>query len=323
MSVITIQKYDSSFKNLWDEFVAKAQNSTFLFYRDFMEYHQDRFTDHSLLVLENQKIIALLPANISQNKVFSHQGLTYGGLLYKDLKLAKVLTLWQAVLEYFHNLQVTSIQIKTIPSIYCRKPSEELLYLLFVSEAKLIRRDALAVIQNGLVSITKGRMEGIQKGIQNQLVVKEESDFSSFWTQILIPNLQQKHQAAPVHTLEEIHYLYSKFPNNIRQFNVYYKDTIVAGTTIFESEVVAHAQYISANAKKTELGSLDFLYHHLITTVFASKKYFDFGISNEAQGTKLNNGLSFWKESFGASAVVQDFYEVATSNYKLLDNVIL
>ncbi len=60
-----------------------------------------------------------------------------------------------------------------------------------------------------------------------------------------------------------------------------------------------------------------------MTTVFKNKKHFDFGISNENLGKKLNNGLSYWKESFGASTIVQDFYEAKTSNYILLDNVII
>ena len=57
--------------------------------------------------------------------------------------------------------------------------------------------------------------------------------------------------------------------------------------------------------------------------MFAHKKFFDFGISNEAQGRKLNQGLSYWKESFGASTIVHDFYEVQTANSHLLEKVLL
>ena len=98
---------------------------------------------------------------------------------------------------------------------------------------------------------------------------------------------------------------------------------IVAGTTVFVTDTVAHPQYISGNANKNELGSLDYLYGFLINTVFPDVHYFDFGISNEQQGLKLNQGLVFWKESFGARTVVQDFYEVDTKNYPLLNNVII
>ena len=32
-----------------------------------MEYHSDRFTDYSLMVYEDQKLIAIMPANIDEN----------------------------------------------------------------------------------------------------------------------------------------------------------------------------------------------------------------------------------------------------------------
>lgn len=324
MTTYTIQKYEASFYVSWNQFVSKSQNGTFLFHRDFMEYHQDRFQDFSLLVFEGTKIVALLPANHVGDAVYSHQGLTYGGLLYKDLKLAKVLEIVKQILFFLHTQGFQTLQVKCIPSMYTKKPSEELGYALFLLNAKLLRRDTLAVLNmNQKTDISKGRLEGVSKGIKFGLKVVEEPNFDSFWNTILIPNLHRKHQTKPVHSVEEIVLLHQKFPQNIRQFNVYFQGKIVAGTTIFESDLVAHAQYISANEDKNELGSLDFLYHHLITHVFQEKAFFDFGISNEEQGRKLNNGLSFWKESFGASTLLQDFYEVQISNFNLLDNVIL
>lgn len=324
MTTYTIQKYEASFYVSWNQFVSESQNGTFLFHRDFMEYHQDRFQDFSLLVFEGKKIVALLPANRVGDTVYSHQGLTYGGLLYKDLKLAKVIEIVKQILVFLHLQGFQTLQVKSIPSIYTKKPSEELGYAFFLLNAKLFRRDTLAVINmNQKAIISKGRLEGVSKGIKLGLKVVEESHFDTFWNTILIPNLHRKHHANPVHTLAEITLLHQKFPQNIRQFNVYYQGGIVAGTTIFESDQVAHAQYISANEDKNELGSLDFLYHQLITHVFQEKSFFDFGISNEEQGRKLNNGLSFWKESFGASTLLQDFYEVEINNYNLLENVLL
>ena len=47
----------------WDAFVAASKNGTFLFLRDYMDYHADRFADHSLIVRDRSGIVALLPAN--------------------------------------------------------------------------------------------------------------------------------------------------------------------------------------------------------------------------------------------------------------------
>ena len=74
----------------WDEFVARSRNATFLHYRDYMDYHSDRFHDHSLIFLSDKgKIVALLPANAAGEALYSHQGLTYGGMLVSMKSTAK------------------------------------------------------------------------------------------------------------------------------------------------------------------------------------------------------------------------------------------
>jgi hypothetical protein len=320
----TVRRYQENDYNHWNAFIRDAKNATFLFHRDFMDYHKDRFEDYSLMVYKNEKLVAILPANRVENVVYSHQGLTYGGLVYGEkLKLASVILVFQAVLFHLSENKISKIQLKMLPSIYHNKPAEELNYALFLAEAQLIRRETLSVIDlSKSILIAKGRKEGVKKGFLNSLEIREVDEFDDFWNTILIPNLEKKHQAKPVHSLQEITNLKKKFPENIRQINVYLKNEIVAGSTLFENENVIHSQYISANETKSATGSLDFLYYHLITEVFKENKFFDFGTSNKNQGRILNKGLSFWKESFGASTVVQDFYEVETINYSKLENVV-
>ena len=324
MKKYTIKRYEPIDYDGWNDFIGKAKNATFLFHRDFMEYHNDRFRDYSLIVLDKEKWIAVLPANVVGKEVFSHQGLTYGGLVYSEkIKLASVIEIFKGILSFLNENNIDKLQLKLIPSIYHQKPAEELNYALFLAKAQLIRRDSLAVIDlSKPYFISKTRKECIRRGLKNNLIIKEELNFKLFWDEVLIPNLDKKHQAKPVHTIAEIEKLQQKFPANIRHFNVYQNDKIVAGTTIFVSDNVAHPQYVSGMSNKNELGSLDFLYFHLITSVFKDKHFFDFGISNEDQGTKLNAGLVFWKESFGASIIVQDFYEVETINFTKFENVI-
>lgn len=324
MKNYTVKRYQESDYANWNAFISQAKNATFLFHRDFMEYHKDRFEDYSLMVYKDEKLVAVLPANRVEDVVYSHQGLTYGGLVYNEkVKLVSVIEFFNAILFYLKENNIQKLQLKLIPSIYHQKPAEELNYALFLVEAQLIRRETLSVIDLAKpFLIASGRKEGVKKGIVNSLQIREVSDFDDFWNIILITNLERKYQTKPVHSLQEIASLKMKFPENIRQFNVYYKDEIVAGATLFESENVIHSQYISADENKNTIGSLDFLYHHLITEVFKEKKFFDFGTSNAKQGKVINKGLSFWKESFGASTIVHDFYEVETSNYNLLDAVL-
>ena len=325
MKNYSIRRYTIEDYAIWNDFVSSAKNATFLFHRDFMEYHSDRFQDFSLLVFDDGKLISILPANRVDNTLFSHQGLTYGGFVFDSkIKLGEVIAIARNVLAFLYQSEITTFQLKLIPSIYNAFFSEEIEYVMFLTNAKLIRRDCLSVIDmTKPFAATKTRKESIRRGEKNSLIIKEELEFQLFWDEILIPNLDKRHNAKPVHSMEEISMLQQKFPKDIRHFNVYHQDKIVAGTTLFLTEKVVHPQYISGNEQRNELGSLDFLYNHLITEVFKDKNFFDFGISHEENGRKINEGLLFWKESFGAKTTVQDFYEIQTSEYHLLENVML
>ncbi len=324
-STFSVKRYTAKDKFLWQQFMETSKNATFLFQRDFMEYHADRFTDHSLLVLKKGKPVALLPANIADNTLYSHQGLTYGGLiLHKKVKLKEVAAIFSSVLQFLNEKGIETLQIKMLPKIYNRLPADELDYLLFIASAERVRADVLSVIDNkNPLRIATNRLEGVKKAQKQGLRIVEENDFKGFWEKILTPNLALRHQALPVHSLGEITDLASKFPINIVQFNVYKDNEIVGGATIFETEAVAHVQYISANADKQQLGTLDFLFEYLITERFRNKRYFDFGTSNENNGKNINEGLLYWKECFGARSIVQSFYEVKTANYKKLATVFI
>lgn len=290
-----------------------------------MEYHQDRFTDASVMVYKGDKLMALLPANQKGNTVYSHHGLTYGGLIIDSkLKLKSVLEIFRAILDFYNNQGFENLELKLIPSIYNDLPSDELSYMAFLLDAELIRRDSLSVVSpENKIKYSKDRIDGIKRAKKHNLIIKEDDEFDEFWNTILIPNLQKKHETNPVHSLNEIKLLKQRFPKNIKQYNVYDNNELVAGTTIFITKNVAHSQYISANANKNSLGSLDYLHDYLINRVFKNKRYFDFGISNEEDGKKINSGLQYWKEGFGARTIVQDFYRIPIANYKKLDNVLL
>jgi hypothetical protein len=321
----TVKPYNPNLKSDWDSFIEKAKNSTFLFRRDFMEYHQDRFDDASLMLFKKDKVVAVFPANKVGGTIYSHQGLTYGGLLVNSkLKFHTILECFKSVLRFYDKEGMQNLEIKIIPAIYNAIPSDEVLYIMSILNAKLIRRDLLSVVkQPSVLKYSKDRIDGIKRAKKSGLSIKMDDDFDAFWNRILIPNLQNKHGVNPVHSLDEIKLLKERFPNNIMQYNVYDTDKIVAGTTIFISKQVAHSQYISADENKNVSGSLDFLHDHLLKEVFSDKAYFDFGISNENNGLNINSGLQYWKEGFGARGVVQDFYQLEISNYKKLDNVLL
>lgn len=325
MSNYRVEKYTKENRLAWDTFISGAKNATFLFARDFMEYHSDRFTDYSLLVYKDDLLYAVLPANIVGNKLYSHKGLTYGSLvLSKSAKLLYTFEAFKALLAFLDAKAISTLELRNIPTFYNTMPSDELSYFLFKANATLIKRDALMVIDTSTkIKFQKNRREGINKAKRNGLTIAVDDNFEGFWNEILIPNLQQKHAVAPVHSLEEIQLLAAKFPDHIKQVNVYKDNVIVAGTTLFLTKTTIHPQYVSGNSDKNAFGSLDLAYDYIINHFDSSKRYFDFNISSEENGTALNSGLIFWKESCGARTYVADNYLIDTACYKTLDLHIL
>ena len=325
MSNYRVEKYTKENRLAWDTFISEAKNATFLFARDFMEYHSDRFTDYSLLVYKDDLLYAVMPANIVGDKLYSHKGLTYGSLvLSKSAKLLYTFEAFKALLAFLNAKAISTLELRNIPTFYNTMPSDELSYFLFKANATLIKRDALMVIDtSNKIKFQKNRREGINKAKRNGLTIAVEHNFEGFWNEILIPNLQKKHGVAPVHSLEEIQLLATNFPDHIKQVNVYKDNVIVAGTTLFLTKTTIHPQYVSGNSDKNAFGSLDLAYDYIINHFDSSKRYFDFNISSEENGTALNSGLIFWKESCGARTYVADNYLIDTACYKTLDLHIL
>ncbi len=315
-----VERYSNTKKVEWNNFVKDAKNATFLFEREFMDYHADRFTDYSLMVYDDKnKLVACLPANITdENIVYSHQGLTYGGFCFKkDLKLPVQLEIIKTLIQYLNQQGVEKFIYKAFPRFYNELQTDEVEYAMFLLNAKLFRRDtALAIDYHDRINYSGAYKRQAKKAIKNNFEVKEVDSFKEFWEEILTPNLEERFGVKPVHSLEEISSLKSSFKDQIRLFvAINKKEEIVAGCVIFETKLVAHAQYISGNQESKSLGALNLLFIEIIDKVFNDKKYFDFGIANENNGKALNQGLLAWKERMGGRAYSHDFYEIKTSNY--------
>ncbi|WP_273276750.1 GNAT family N-acetyltransferase [Maribacter polysiphoniae] len=323
LETIIVRKYKKEDKEIWDDFINHSKNSTFLFKRDFMDYHKDRYEDCSLMVFENNIPIAALPAHrIDKNTIASHFGLSYGGIILRKTEtLHKTLQIVYKILYVLKSNKIEKIIYKSFHKFYNSIGSEEITYAKYLIKAKLTVRQFSSVINlNDKLEMNRTRLRLARRALKLGVEIKEVDSFDDYWNNILIPNLRNKYEAKPAHTVEEITKLHKSFPKNIHQFNAYLNNDIVAGATIFETSNVVRVQYNSANEEGRLSGASDLLYIKLIEKHFNHKNYFDFGTSFDANG--LNLGLLNWKESFGARAFSIDTFEIETKNFILLEKSI-
>lgn len=313
MKNYSVKLYRESDYANWNAFIGQAKNATFLFHRDFMEYHKDRFEDFSLIVFEREKLVAVLPANRVGDIVYSHQGLTYGGLVYSPkLNGEKVENILDSLVFFFKENEVKSFCFKPIPLFYSSKGNSEMEFFMLKKGAFLDKKEMNLGINLAMpLTISKSKLKHFRKIEELDLEMVEEQHLESFWELVLEPRLLEKYNATPVHTLQEITKLKEKFPNNIKQFSVYFEDVIIAGITLFETETVVKSQYGATTKKGEELRALDFLFINLIEKFKSEGKlFFDMGIVNEDNEKGYHAGLLKQKEELGCSVYSQDFYKM-------------
>ena len=306
-----VVRFDQSKIYDWNEFVVKAKNGLFLFERAYMDYHKVRFPDHSLMIYNKKdKLIALFPATEKGLQIYSHSGLTFGGLIMSyELKTAEVITVFDELIDYYRSREIREIHYKAMSYIFNKYPAQEDLYSLFRHDAILYRRDICSVIKiSNPVRFSETKRQAIKKCIKEGVVISENLNFKDYWT--LLTAVLAKFKTIPVHTLDEIHHLKKNFPEQIRLFEARLVGNLLAGIVIYDYGNVVHTQYMANSEMGRKLGALDFINFNLINEIYKNRKYFSFGSSTENQGRRLNEGLIQQKEMMGARAVCNDFYKI-------------
>jgi hypothetical protein len=307
-----VERFTGAARGLWDDYVRDSRNGTFLFLRDYMEYHQDRFQDNSLILREERgPVIALLPANRRDGILDSHGGLTYGGVISDATMTApRMLEVFDALFKYLQEESFALLRYRTIPHIYHRVPAEEDLYALTRHGAQIAHRATLSVIDSRHpVEAQIRRRRGARKARAAGVVCRESDDLEAYWS-LLTLVLRETYSAKPVHSLDEITLLQRRFPRNIRLFGCFQGADLVGGVLMYETPTVARAQYIAASETGKRLAALDLLFDFLLREAYPDKLYFDLGSSESTDGRGLNRGVIEFKESLGARTVVQDTYEL-------------
>ena len=297
----------------WDELVAGARNGNMLHLRGFMDYHSDRFADHSLVAMRNGTMLAVLPANEDGDTLWSHQGLTYGSWIMpsKHIEPSVMLDVMEATMAYLRQHGFNRMVYKPVPHIYHRYPAEDDLYALWRCGGRLLECGVSSTIDlTNRLPLDRGCRSASNAARRSGVEVARSQDWEAYW-QVLSQVLADRHDTRPVHTIDEIRLLVKRFPDRIRLYTATVQGEIVAGVVMFELGPVAHAQYIAASPQGRELKALTLLFDwHIAHYAEREFRYFDFGISTESHGTVLNRGLVQQKCRLGGRGILYPIYEL-------------
>ena len=277
-----------------------------------MSYHQDRFRDHSLLIFKDGTLCALFPANEVGGCLFSHQGLTFGGLLCHAKETDdSIEELIVTVMDYYRKARLKSLYIKLMPSFV---DSE------FVTRQQVIWhklgaanrfRETTMAIDYADYQIHKSKLKRYRKLKDSGFDIFQTADFKPFWNLVLIPRLQSKHKVAPVHSLEEIELLAHRFPKNIIQYCIAKDGLLLAGITLFVNDQIVKSQYGATTDPGEALYALDILFISLIEHYDSlGFRYFDMGSVRSDDPNGMNLGLWKHKQELGCTEFIQSHFEM-------------
>lgn len=303
---------------LWDDFVRTSKNGTFLHLRAYMDYHSDRFQDHSLMFYgDSDRLVAVLPANVVDDQLWSHQGLTYGGLLLSpNARATEVGRMFKALVAYMSANGLRKLHLKDVPHIYHRQPSDESEYWLWRYGATMetcLISTTVPLHPKLPIVVERRRNRGVKKALEAGLIIDHNAPIDLLWP-IVQNNLLKRYDVSPVHSLDEMKLLQSRFPDQILCHVVRDAEgTVVAGAVLYEcNERVVHVQYGHASEEGKQMGALDLLYMTLIDEYRRKETFdfFDYGNSNERAGYYLNDNLILQKEGFGGRGVTYKTYSL-------------
>ena len=309
-----IERYEGARAEEWNRMVAESRNGTFLHDRRFMDYHADRFADCSLFALRDGVPVAILPANVTADGVLhSHQGLTYGGWLTPrpHFNGADMLELFDAGGEWGRSEGLREFDYKPVPYIYWSLPSAEDEYALWRNGAVISSVNLSSAFPTSeRPALEKRQKRNLKKALkEGTLTIKRTGEAERFIT-LVNSCLAERHDATAVHTGAELNRLMEALPGNIDLWVVEEEGgEWCAGVCIFNTGMVAHAQYIATTSSGRSNGSLTWLFDHLATS-YPEARWFDFGTSNEDGGRVLNPGLILQKTELGGRGVAYPRYSL-------------
>jgi Acetyltransferase (GNAT) domain len=310
---------ETSTAEQWDDFVQHSSNGTMFHLRQFLNYHPpERFTDHSLWFKRKGAVQALMPAvewMIDKDKtLFSHRGASYGGLVYKDVSLEAATGWIQELKSYARAHGFSKIIMTPPPMLYATAPTNYIDFALMQAGFRYQKRELTAIVNlegaSDIFQLFKPEARTATRKAQKMGVrIEQSSDFAQYYD-ILSHNLMLRHGVTPTHTLAELEYLASAFPNDIVLHAAYLEERMIAGVVNFIGNPrTILAFYISDNKEFQEYRALNLLFYEIFRWCKQrGAQWYDFGTFT--LNMEPNFGLGRFKETFGAHGVFRDTIEV-------------
>lgn len=302
----------------WDEFVSQSNLSTVLHTRNFLAYHEGRFVDRSVIVIEKssgeiQGVMPMAQDPECETNVISHPGSTMGdcvtrtpspGLYYSCLKL---------IAAHLSNAGYETVTVRPIPSCFGEQPNESSLRLFHVV-GKAVRMDLWSTLNLDRDFRLQKKKRASVKFAERAGVIIRSAENAQDWGvfyDILEANLRAAHDTVPTHNLSEILDLDRRLGANSLLLLAESPDGEICAATwlIRYNKSTWHTQYICSTPAGRRLSGVDLLLFRTMERLRGlGIGQLSFGISTLGDGWAFNADLLDYKQKFGGGVIVHNHF---------------
>ena len=255
----TIEYYKQNQKDDWDQLVKQADPFHFFFYIDYLNHQSYKFIDLSLVCRYNNEVVSIFPLSKENSQVISHSGLSFCEPIFKN-RLSNIIRLeiLEAYIKFLQAEGYKSLYIKIIPNIYKEYEDSLLLYWITINNGTSTKIEIGNYVSIKNISPTKRRKRSFKNAIKNRLETLELNKFEDEDWKLVKDGLKNRHNATPVHTLEEINYLKERFNKQIELYRVFSIKELLGIMVIYKTKKIFHIQYSVSSELGLKLNAMDF-----------------------------------------------------------------
>lgn len=316
---IVVAEFRPALASEWKRFLETSNNGTLFHDLDFLAYHPaDRFDEHHLLVRQEGKLLAILPAAIVTDSrgdryLQSPYGASTGGIVVQEKTRLETLTgVVAAIKAHIARSALAGAVLRLGPSVYMRRPDQSLEFALAAEGFRLTARwlcliESLEAANAGdeglLQQFTQSKRYDVRAALREGLAASEAGPEALDRFYDLLLGTMDRHDAQPTHDKKEIGVLYRLVPGRLRLFFCTAGNVDLSAILVFMLNGVAACTFYICGKRKQSATAL--LLHHIMQVLAREGiRYLDLGPS--ASSVHVNRGNVQFKEGFGARGFCRD-----------------
>tara|TARA_A100001015_G_scaffold221273_1_gene248970 strand:- start:1219 stop:2193 length:975 start_codon:yes stop_codon:yes gene_type:complete len=324
--MLKITKYNDSLFEEWEKFISESNNGTIFQKQAFLQYHINRkFVDGSLIIKNKSTIVAVVPAAINDNILYSHPGSSYGGIVLSyNIDFKMLHEILKVIDEYCIAQRYKALFLINSPSIYQKKSDQSLDYLLQwngFKQTELYISHAVDMSKTSdiLSLLAKRKRRYINNNQKLNSLTFEEKGYLKEFYDILVTS-KKKYNTTPTHSLDELIKLKDMFPKQIKLLVTRNDNKIIGGSLIFfTNDNVALVFYntIIEKYRESQIAMLQ-LYKCMEIAKKYNLRWIDFGVSHTPEQENPlapKFSLIHFKEQFNAKGVLRIAYQKEYGDY--------